>query len=230
MRPSGRSRAVIRCCTLAGLLPTLVAFLSTAAQASIVTNTYTTTNLPTGSSNPDGAYYPSGTVASVAIMFDDAITYVGGPDITTRTPVSIPGGLRVTIGADVFTADNYFIDYYNAGPGRATADLSFHTGLDFFSLLPVLHNGSPTGTAPYFFPVQLRFNFYGVSNNIPMPNVPGLSFPMPPYIGEGFVRDYNNGGEYTFPQESWSQVPAPGSAAILGLGGLGVLITPRRRR
>jgi MYXO-CTERM domain-containing protein len=194
------------------------------ANAAIVTNTYSTTNFPSGPSNPDGASYPPGTPAVVSIKFDDAVTYIGGADTTVRTTVNIPAGLSLTIGADVFTADTYYIDYYNAGPGRSSADVTFRTGFFPFSLLPVLHNGVPTAG---LFPVQMQFSFYGVSTFTPMPIAPGLSFPLPPYVGEGFVRDANNGSEYLFPQGSWSQVPTPGAAAMLGLSGL---FASRRRR
>lgn len=222
MRPTVFSRAP-RAALTAGMLLALSLGL-TQAHAAIITNTYLVTNFTGGPSNPDGAFYPSGTIATVAIKFDDAVTYMGGADVTIRTTVNIPAGLCVTIGADVFTADTYFIDYYNAGPGRSTADVSFHTGFFPFSLLPTLHNGLPTSGA---FPVQMQFTFFGVANNIPMPVAPGLSFPIAPYVGEGFVRDYNNSGEYTFPQGSWSEVPAPGAAMLLGLSGL---IALRRRR
>lgn len=195
------------------------------ANAAIVTNSYTVTNFSAGSSNPDGAFYPSGTAAVVSIKLDDALTYIGGPDVTLSTTVSIPSGLKVAIGADVFTADTYYIDFYNAGPGRGSADITFHTGFFPFSLLPTLHNGLPITSGA--FPVQMQFTFFGVSDFTPKPIAPGLSFPIPPYVGEGFVRDYNNTGEYFFPQGSWAAVPTPGAAALLSLA---ALTTTRRRR
>lgn len=214
--------SLIRAARLAAFLIPLLPGL---ANAAIVTHTYTTTNSSAGSSNPGGAYHAPGTAALISIQFDDALTYIGAPDTVIRTSVTIPAGLKVTIGADIFTADTYFIDFYNAGPGRATADVSFHTGFFPSSSLPVLHNGLPVSTGP--FPAQMQFTFFGVSDFTPKPIAPGLSFPIPPYVGEGFVRDYNNAGEYFFAQESWAEVPAPSAAALLGLSGL---LAARRRR
>ncbi len=217
-----RGFAVHALCAAGMLLPPIAS--PGVANAAIVTNTYSTTSFPSGPSNPDGASYAPGTPALVSIKFDDALTYIGGADSTLPTTVNIPAGLSVTIGADVFTADTYYIDYDNAGPGRNSAEVSFHTGFFPFSPLPVLHNGLPTAG---LFPVQLQFSFCGVSNFTPMAIAPGLSFPLPPYVGEGFVRDANNVSEYVFPQGSRSQVPTPGAAVMLGLGGL---VVSRRRR
>lgn len=209
-------------CAAAALIPFTLGL--NAANAAIVTNTYTTIHSAGLTPNIDGAVYPSGTVATVSVKFDDSVTYMGGPDTVVRTLVSIPGGLRLTIGADVFTADTYNIDYYNAGPGRGSADVVFHTGFFPSSLLPVLHNGLPF-SGP--FTGQMQFAFYGVSDFLAKPVVPGLSFPIPPYVGEGFIRDANRAGEFMFPQETWAEVPAPGAAVMFGLGGLAVA---RRRR
>lgn len=192
------------------------------AGASIVTNQYSTSvGSISGTPDPDGAFYANGTPALVSISFDSALTYIGAPDSVIQTHVTIPAGLKVTVGSDIFTADDYYITFYNAGAFRSSADVDFRT-LGF----NVLRNGLPFAAAE---PGYLQFTFYGLANFTPAAIAPGLSFPLPPYFGEGVVRENqsNSGHEYYFDQGSWVQVPSPAGACVLGLAGLAAL---RRRR
>jgi len=208
-----------------GLLTT--ALMATApAGAAIVTNQYSTTVFSFGSPDPNGAFHSIGTPAQVSIKFDDALTYIGGPDTVTRTLVNIPAGLSVTVGSDVFTADTYDIDFYNSGPGRANATIGFLT-TDFSSLFPVLHNGAPFAGGN---PGYMQFYFGNSGNTFTaLPSVPGLSFPFPQWGAEGLVRETfsDDSHSYYFPYGTWNQVPSPAGTGVLVLG---VLLGARRRR
>ncbi len=200
------------------------AFVAGSAHAAIVTNQYTTTVFSFGAPDPDGAFHPLGTSVQVSIKFDNALTYIGGPDSLTHTLVTIPAGLTVTVGSDVFTADTYDIDFYNSGPGRANATIGFLT-TDFSTLFPVLHNGSPYGAGN---PGYMQFYFGNSGNTFTaLPSVPGLSFPFPQWGAEGLVRETfsDDSHSYFFPNGTWSEVPSPAG----GLAFAALLLVRRRR-
>lgn len=182
------------------------------AHGAITTKVFSTVVDSFGTPDPDGAFYPIGTPATIAIKFDSGMTYMGGAGSATDTIVTIPAGLSVTVGSDVFTADTYKIQFINPGPSNNFAIVDFRT-TDFISSFPVLRNGQPFAGS---LPGHMQFTFFLNRSFVPLPVTPGLAFSIPPFIAEGLVRETSpsSAHEYFFRQGTWQEIPSPGAASL----------------
>lgn len=197
---------------------------TTTAHGAIILKQYYASVYSFGTPDPDGAFHPVGTTAFIDLRYDDSLTYIGAPDSVTDNIVTIPGGITVTVGGDVFVANTYNIRFYNAGPSRSSADFVFQT-TNFVSLYPVLHNGNPfAGGQPGYF----QFGFNRPVGFVPEPIAPGLPFDPAIAFTEGLLRNnfVDSSHEYYF----GGLTPLPTPAAAVVLAGGAIVGAKRRRR